>query len=149
MKKMIALAVMAVVTVFFAGSVAAAPNPFLLNLTISGTMEVQTNFDSTNKTEYYIDTSKVTSFNNKYIYNLISNAVADAYGNLGTNLTPTNLPADGYIAFNINGYDNPYGDGNGTFYVTNKSGLFYPLSGYDTNGLYYSFIEFDDDDFDF
>src|SRR5580700_2469965 len=112
MKKIIVSVLMVVVTIFFVGKGAAA-NSFLLNLTVSGTAEVETNFASTNKTEYDVDGSKVMSFNNKYIYTLISNAVADAYGNIGTNLTPTNLPANGYIAFNINGYDNPYGDGNG------------------------------------
>jgi hypothetical protein len=149
MKRIIASAVVMAMAVLLPGRTAAAPNPFLLNLTVSGTMEVQTNFDTTNKTESDVDISKVMTFNTKYVYRLISNAVANAYGNLGTNLTPTNLPADGYIAFNIRGYDNPDGDGNGTFYVTNKSGFYYPLSGYDTNSQYYSFIEFDDNDFDF
>jgi len=149
MKKLIVWAVMAVVAVFFAGKAAATPNPFLLNLTVSGTVEVETNFASTNKTEYDVDSATKLSFNNKYIYNLISNALADAYGSIGTNLAPTNMPADGYIAFNINGYDNPDGDGYGTFYVTNKAGFFYPLSGYDLTNGYYSFIEFDDADFDF
>ena len=32
---------------------------------------------------------------------------------------------------------------NGYFFVANKSGLHYPLSGYDNNTNYYSFIELD------
>ncbi len=163
MKKLIILAAMSAAAILFPGKSAATPNPLLLNLTVSGTLEVWTNADGwltnnaggaqSNKTEVGIAKSITTSFNTKYIYSLISNAVANAYGNLGTNLTATNLPANGYIAFNVLNVDNPgYPDNgeSGTFYVTNKSGFYFPLSGYDsTTTNYYSFIELDDNDFDF
>jgi hypothetical protein len=154
MKRLIILAAMAATVVLLPSKAAATANPLLLNLTVSGTVEVWTNsyLFSTNKTETNITSSVNVSFNNKYIYNLISNSVAGAYGELGTNLTPTNLPANGYIAFNVVNADNPeypYNAGSGTFYVTNKSGFFYRLSGYDAGTNYYSFIELDDDDFDF
>jgi len=151
MKKLIVLAALATTALLLPGKAAAA-NPLLLNLTVSGTVEVWTNSFTSNETEYGINISGAMSFNNKYIYALISNAVANAYGNLGTNLTSTNLPADGYIAFNVNGADNPgYPDGGsrGTFYVTNKSGLFYLLSGWDKTNGYYSFIELDNANLDF
>ena len=57
-------------------------------------------------------------------------------------LAPVHVPANGYIAFTTAGDDGPeYGDG--YFYVTNKAGFYFPLSGYDTNDDYYSFIELD------
>jgi len=154
MKRLIILAAMAATAVLLPGKAAATANPLLLNLTVSGTVEVWTNEynQGTNKTEIDIASSTTVSFNTKYIYNLISNAVANAYGEIGTNLTPTNLPANGYIAFNVTNVDNPgypvNGD-SGTFYVTNKTGFYFPLSGRDATNGYYSFIEFDDDDFDF
>jgi hypothetical protein len=78
---------------------------------------------------------------------LISNAVDDAYGDLGSDLTPTNLPSNGYIAFNV--LQKVGTPGPGFFYVTNKSGFYFPLSGYDNADQYYSFMELDDDDFGF
>lgn len=87
------------------------------------------------------------SLNNKSVYNLISNAVAGAYGTLGANITPVTLPADGYIAFDPNVVEdqvvsnNLYADG--LFYVTNKSGFYYALSGFDNADKFFSFIEFD------
>jgi hypothetical protein len=149
MKKLIILAAMAAVAVLLPGKTVAAINPLLINLTVSGTLEVETYTVFTNKTEINLDTSSAITFNNKYVYNLISNAVANAYTNLGPKLTPTNLPANGYIAFNINGMDDAANEGQGTFYVTNKSGFYFPLSGYDATNNYYSFIELDDNEFDF
>jgi hypothetical protein len=157
MKRLIMLAAMAATAVLLPGKAAATANPFLLNLNVSGTVEVWTNVNewdtnnagASNRTEVGVASSVTMSFNNKYIYNLISNAVANAYGDLGTNLTPTILPAKGYIAFNVISNDNPYDEGSGTFYVTTRTGSFFPLSGYDSKTNYYSFIELDDDDFDF
>jgi hypothetical protein len=78
------------------------------------------------------------SMNEKVVYTLISNAVADAHNLLGPNLTPQNLPADGYIAFMPTANN---GANIGLFYVTNKSGFFLPLSGRDATNGYYNFIE--------
>jgi hypothetical protein len=102
----------------------------------SGTAEVQKFFYAGARTA----TTATLSFNNKFIYTIISNAVANAALWTGTNIASTNLPADGYIAFNPKASD---GMVQGIFYVTNKSGIYYPLSGYDTNGDYYSWIELD------
>ncbi len=86
-------------------------------------------------------TTVTASINNKYIYTLISNAVATVTNWAGGAIAPTNLPADGYIAYS------PYAQNAtsvmGVFYVTNKSGLYFSLSGVDTNGQYYSWIELD------
>jgi hypothetical protein len=81
----------------------------------------------------------VMVWNTPKVYSLITSAVANV-GTNGTGLASTNLPSDGYIAFNPNGI---IGGVAGTFYVTNRSGFSYPLSGVDTNGNYYSFIELD------
>jgi hypothetical protein len=87
------------------------------------------------------ETSKTATvaWNNAKLYVLISNAVAHI-GTNGTGIAPANVPANGYIAFNPNGTD---GNVYGTFYITNKTGFSYPLSGLDTNGNYYSLIELD------
>jgi hypothetical protein len=58
-------------------------------------------------------------------------------------IVPVNLPANGYIAFSTNSDT----EINGTFYVTNKSGFYYPLSGVDTNNNYYSWMELDAETF--
>ena len=109
-----------------------------------------------NKTNYVqgakqVATTTTFSFNNKTIYNVISNAVANAT-NYDKAIITTNLPANGYIAYNFfatnnanfNPYDSiSYSQVMGVFYVTNKTGFYYPLSGLDTNGNYYSFMELD------
>jgi hypothetical protein len=86
-------------------------------------------------------TTATVSINNKYIYTLVSNAVANVTNWAGGAIAPTNLPADGYIAYS------PYAQNAtsvmGVFYATNKSGLYFSLSGVDTNGQYYSWIELD------
>jgi hypothetical protein len=51
-----------------------------------------------------------------------------------TNIAGTNLPANGYIAFDPN---------HNKFYVTNGAGFYYPLNGFDANGQYFSWIELD------
>ena len=111
-----------------------AVNPFPV-LSISCTAQF-------NKTKYLKasqgnPTPTSLAINNKFVYNMISNAVATA----GNGIV-TNLPANGYIAYDINDYD---GNVNGYFFVTNKAGFFYPLSGYDANTNYYSFMELDTD----
>ncbi len=111
-------------------------------------------FNKTNYTQgsQQVATTLTYSLNNKSIYNLISNAVANA-GTYDSALTTTNLPANGYIAYNLSAtnainlttYDVniSYSQIVGAFYVTNKSGFYYPLSGLDTGGNYYSFMELD------
>jgi hypothetical protein len=110
-----------------------------------------------NKTNYIqgskqVATTTTFSFNNKTIYSIISNAVANGT-NYDTHIMVTNLPANGYIAYgffvtnnanNFSPYDSIfYPQVMGAFYVTNKTGFYYPLSGLDTNGNYYSFMELD------
>jgi hypothetical protein len=127
MKKLAMFAVAAAALVLAAGKVEASGN---LVLNISGSIQYQvTNSANVGKT-------KTQSFNNATIYNLISNAVANAANGIATN-----LPAKGIIAYDPEGYD---GTNNGIFYVTDKTnGFYYPLSGFDTNSQYYSFIELD------
>jgi hypothetical protein len=106
-------------------------------VTMSATVKEQ----NTNSIAKASDTSKVITltWTETKIYDLISNAVANASTN-GTGILSTNLPSNGYIVFNPNGSDGTVG---GTFYATNKSGFYFPLSGTDTNSAYYSFIELD------
>jgi hypothetical protein len=113
-----------------------AVNPFPV-LSLSCTAQ----FNKTNyvKSSQGIATTVSESINNKLVYNVISNAVAGL-----TNGMATHLPANGYIAYD------PYDSDRNVysfFYVTNKTGLFYPLSGYDTNNNYYSLMELDSTDF--
>lgn len=115
----------------------------VFNLDVSGTVKIQ-NEDNTNKM-----TLTTKSFNEKYLYKLISAAVAHVQDTIATNtIADETLPSDGYIAFNpsyeFDGVPNGPDDSiYGLFYVTNKSGFYYPLSGYDSNGQFYSFMEFD------
>jgi len=102
-----------------------------LILSASGTIKYQ------NDDGDYKGTVGTYSFSEKDVFNLISNAVATASI---TGVAPTNIPKGSYIVFSPQGYD---GEVSGTFYVTNKSGFYYPLSGFDTNDDYYSFIELD------
>lgn len=131
MKKLAILAVTAAALVLAAGKVEASNSN--LNLTISGSVQYQVSATDTS------GTAKTQSFNTASIYNVISNAVA---GN--TNGIATNLPAKGIIVFDPT--DSDAGGVTGFFYVTSNSKtntFFYPLSGYDTNGEYYSFMELD------
>lgn len=89
-------------------------------------------------------TPSTVSFNNKYTYNLISNAVANVGFWADGDIPPTTLPADGCIAFNQTAIIT--NSLMGVFYVTNKAGFYYPLSGLDTNGEYYSWMELDSQD---
>lgn len=88
-----------------------------------------------------VATTVTIAINNKYIYSFISNAVANTgYWAKNRCIAPTNLPPNGYIAYNPTNFD---GSVYGVFYVTNKGGFYYQLSGTDTNGQYYSWIELD------
>lgn len=135
----------------------AKSGPLVLNA--SGTIVIQEDDGTSTSTKTNIYTTTTLSFNEKYIYNLISNAVASTSN---PNLTSAQLPADGYIVFDpTNGFANGtvagqgiyYSGGlfyeEGLFYVTNKEGFFYPLNGFDETNGYYSFIELDNDDFGF
>ncbi len=128
MKKLLILAAVSAIAAVQAWAV----NPFPV-LSISCTAQ----FDKTNyvKGTQSVATTVSESINNKLVYNMISNAVASV-----TNGVATNLPANGYIAYDIYDYD---GNVEGYFFVTNKAGFFYPLSGMDTNNNYYSFMEMD------
>jgi hypothetical protein len=80
------------------------------------------------------------SLKQKDIFNLLSNAIANVQYKA---LPQTNLPANGYIVYNSIGDDLGPETGLGFFYVTNKSGFYLPLSGFDTNTNYYSYMELD------
>jgi hypothetical protein len=118
-----------------ASSVTTGPVPS--GVSINGAITSQNAVSTKNNVE--TTNFKNTPLRNSTIYGIISNAVAnaDAYG---TGITPVTLPANGYIAFDPNGYDGTVG---GVFYVTNKSGFYYPLSGVDVGTNYYSFVELD------
>ena len=137
MKNFVLLGV-AMAALTFAGGKAVASSPAFPTLTMSGTVEtVKTNILTKNGT---VQTTQTKSFNNATIYLMISNAVAQGYV---TGVPPTNLPAKGFIVFDYRGSD---GNVDGIFFVTNKGTSFsYPLSGVDTNGYYYSYMEFDSD----
>jgi hypothetical protein len=113
-----------------------------LVLSVSGSALSQKTYAGSN-----VATTGAYSLNEKIIYNIISNAVANAAAaSSGTSpgaITPTNVPANGYIAFDPIDSDGGPELGSGFFYVTNKSGFYFPLSGLDTNGNYYSYIELD------
>ena len=136
MKKLILFSVIAA-RLAFSGDKAMASLGANWTFSVSGTAV----FEHTN---YVVGTNEVFTtvtkvFNNKTIYNLISNAVANA----GIGLA-ANLPANGYIVFNPGSDNTVYG----YFYVTNKSGFYYQLSGFAPvtfggHPLYYSFIELD------
>src|ERR1700761_623174 len=130
MKKFVILAVVAVMAALFVPATAMAKiGP--LKLSASGTILLQGSGATFTSSKTNIESTSTFSFNEKYIYNVISNAVAR------TNypyLTPTHLPADGYIAFdatngaiqdNVDGSDFYY---QGLFYVTNKEGFYLPLN---------------------
>jgi hypothetical protein len=137
MKKFILLSVVSAVLAFAAGNAVAA-NPVLTTLSLSASGSATFNVTNYTKGQLYIATTATKSFNNATLYSLITNAVANASNGLATN-----LPANGYIVFNIFGYDGGPEEGDGYFYVTNKTGFYYPLSGFDANSSYYSFMELD------
>jgi hypothetical protein len=131
MKKLIVFVVLAAA---FAVVTAKAAAPF----TITGTATFsQTNYvKGSSKGTNYVATMVTKSFNNKSLYILISNAVANA-SNGSNNLAKT-LPADGYIGYFPEYFDGKY---NGYFYVADKKGFYFPLSGFDNNLKHYSFME--------
>ncbi|MGH7941220.1 MAG: hypothetical protein ACREE6_18510 [Limisphaerales bacterium] len=144
---------LAVTVAFGAGKALAVSIPTaqttLFKLNISGTMELQKTNETkivksgTNYDYVYVGVIESKSFGNAQLYLLVSNAVAADYGDYAP---ATNLPADGYIAFNSaasavvdnSSYNTIYG----TLYVTNKSGFYYPLQG-TYNGAFYSYLELD------
>jgi hypothetical protein len=154
MKKIIVLAL----TLVAASLSVRAQGPVvpLLTLNASGTIDLV----KTNITKYVYVKSEaesngvmtvigtMKSFNNAFIYQIISNAVAEGQVD---GVPATNLPANGFIAFNLEKNDS--GSNNfeaGTFYVTNKFvGWSYALSGHDAGGSYYSYIELDSYQIDF
>lgn len=139
MKKFILLSSV-VAVLAFASSKAAA----VLTMTISGTAEVQKS--NTETKTAYVGTTASSSFSNKQIYTIVSNAVASVADWAGTNIASIHLPADGVIVFNPgrnSGTTGLYPEIDGTFYVTNKSGFYFPLSGMDASGQYYSWMELD------
>lgn len=135
----------------FAASKAAAtvattgPKPF----NISATVKVfGTNYYTGTSNSVQIQTIITKSFSTKDAFLLISNAVASTNNTTGHR---TNFPAGSYLVLDpnrANAYTNSAPDGPGVFYVTNSSGYYYQLDGYDTNAVpkYYSFAEFDSAD---
>ena len=99
-----------------------------LRLTVSGTVKYQ------NAEGFGQGSTATYSFNEKTVYLLVSNYVANARFYSYTNIAGTNLPANGYIAFNPN---------RDLFYVTNKAGFYYSLNDFDANNQYFSWIELD------
>jgi len=139
MKKLLILGAVAAALAFASSNARASSNNLVLNIT--GTAVIQKT--NTQTATAYVGTTAASSFSNKQIYSLISNAVANVstWAYLGA-ITPATLPADGYIVFNP---DPSASDGEvtGVFYVTNKTGFYYPLSGFDAYGYYYSWMELD------
>lgn len=134
MKKFVILSAVSAVLAFAASNDIASGKDLILN--ISGTVKYQNINSSQNKGVVLSH-----SFNEKSVYSLISNAVANASTMSGGLIASAALPADGYIAFSPGMGDGEVG---GVFYVTNKSGFFYQLSGMDsTTTNYYSWIELD------
>ncbi len=121
---------MAVLVITMVKAGAAGPLP-VLNLTCTADF----NKSSTTNGALLVATVTTEAVNNKLIYKIITNAVAKL-----TNGLAAKLPANGYIAYDP--YDSD-GNVNGYFFVANTSGFHYPLSGFDTNHNYYSFIELD------
>jgi len=131
MKKLSVL--MAVLVIAMVQARAADTLP-VLNLTCTA----QFNKSSTTNGTSLVATVTSESVNNKVAYKIITAAAAKL-----TNGMAAKLPSDGYIA-----YDPYHSDGkvNGYFFVANKSGYHYLLSGFGTNNTYYSFIELDTQD---
>jgi hypothetical protein len=134
MKKLILTTVTAVLTFAASHAMASGGN---MTLNVNGTVKYQ------NEGASYSKGSVGThSFNEKSVYTLISNAVANASTISGGLISSTTLPANGYIAYSPGTYD--YNGGvDGVFYVTNKAGYYYALSGLDADYNYYSWIELD------
>jgi hypothetical protein len=131
------LIILAAVLVIASVKAMASNSPYAI-FNLSGTAV----FNKTNYTTSTrgIATTTTESLNNKFIYNVISNAIASQ-----TNVLAAHLPPNGYIAYNfIDAHSDIVSDGNvnGCFFVTNKAGFYYQLSGY-TNETYYSFMELD------
>jgi hypothetical protein len=133
MKKLILLSMVAGALAFAARNASAD-----LVVTLSGTGVNQKS--NTTTSTAFVGTTESSSFNNKQPYTIISNALANASAWSGGAIASTNVPANGYIAFNPGGND---GAVQGIFYVTNKSGVYWPLSGFDANGEYFSWMELD------
>jgi hypothetical protein len=119
------------ITVAMAFVAARASADLVLN--VSGTVKVQ----GTNGVDK--GTILTAALNEKVLYGIIANALIETNWPVA-GITPTNLPANGYIVFDPSDSD---GIVTGFFYVTNKTGYYFPLSGFDTNNTYYSFAELD------
>lgn len=136
MKKFVLISAIAAVVSFVASDAASSKD---LVMNVSGTVKYQ------NLENQYQGTVTSHSFNEKVIYAVITNAVANASNMSGGLISSATLPGDGYIAYNPSGYDtNANANIYGVFYVTNKEGFYFPLSGVDSTGTnYYSWIELD------
>jgi hypothetical protein len=121
-------------------TVAAAglPSGLVVNMSFSANV-YKTNYV---KTPYTVASTAVLKFDEKNAYSLVSNIIANAYI-YSSCLPRTNLPANGYIAYNSSASDGGFEKGMGFFYVTNTSGFYLPLSGYDHCDNYYSYLELD------
>jgi hypothetical protein len=128
---------------------AIASSSMLLN--ISGALKIQ-NTDGDYQGTVFNDT-----FDEKTVFIIISNALANASASSGGAIASTNLPKGAYIVYNPQASDAFILNTNvetgftqtvyGKFYAEYKVGktnvVDVPLSGLDTNGNYYSFMELD------
>jgi hypothetical protein len=109
-----------------------------LVLNVSGSAVVQKSFSPGTAAS-----TGTYSFSEKTVFFIITNALANAATASGGALTNVTVPAGSYIAFDPNDSDNGPEQGAGFFYITNKAGFYLPLSGFDANDQYYSYIELD------
>jgi hypothetical protein len=138
MKKFVLLSAIVAALAFAMGNASANV------LSITGTAVLQ-------KTNYLSSKSVITgttanlAFSSKTLYSMVSNTVNSALLETYNFVNSTTVPANGYIAFDPNFVTlSTNGDAvKGLFYVTNSSGFYYPLSGIDDNGHYYSWMELD------
>jgi hypothetical protein len=131
------LCAVAAASLFVAGQASAVDTNSIPVLTVSGTLVAfKTNIVSTKTT---IQTTQNYAFNNTTLLEIVESGL---YYWPPTGMSPTNIPAKSYIVFNPDAQDEVV---QGIFYVTNKNGFALPLSGFDTNGNYYSYAELDTD----
>jgi hypothetical protein len=111
--------------------------PYQYVVNISGTADIQKAVGTNEATE------GTYSINDKLIYYILTNALINASADSDGAIASTNPPTGSYIAFNPIGSDGGPTD-QGFFYVTNRNGFSWPLSGFDSTGTnYYSFMELD------
>jgi len=133
------LCTMAAALALVAGKAVASSTPAFPVLTVSGTFDLVKTI-TTNKSDSVIQTAEKVSFNNSFIVGMISNGLADWPPSNGAAIL---IPAKSYIVFNAILSD--AAGVQGVFYVTNQNGFSCALSGFDTNGAYYSYAELDTD----